>query len=131
VPAAIHDSHQAVLASEALAKLEGDIVPFIRQNPDYPARALQRGDEGWVQLEFDVTDLGTVENVRAVDSTDEVFEPVAIAAVQRWRYVPKFENGLPVRASSKRTVITFCLETLSDRGCDFDRKPPSPAPDGR
>jgi TonB family protein len=98
VPAAIHDSHQAVLASETPAEQEGeDIVPIVRANPDYPTRALEQGVKGWVQLEFDVTDLGTVDNVRVVDSTDEVFERNAIAAVQRWRYVPKFEDGLPVR----------------------------------
>jgi TonB family protein len=131
VPAAIRDSHEAVLASEAPAQLVGDgIVPIARPNPDYPARALEQGDKGWVQLEFDVTDLGTVENVRVVDSTDEVFERNAIAAVQRWRYVPKFENGVPVRASGKRTVIQFCLATTMFQTCEFGRKPPSLAPDG-
>jgi TonB family protein len=132
VPGAIRDSHEAVLASEAPAQLEGaDIVPIVRPNPDYPTRALEQGVKGWVQLEFDVTDLGTVENVRVVDSTAEVFERNAIAAVQRWRYVPKFENGLPVRASGKRTVIEFCLATTLFQECQFGRKPSSPAPDGR
>ena len=132
VPAAIRDSQQAVLASEAPAQFDGDdIAPIVRTNPEYPARALEKGDEGWVQLEFDVTDLGTVENVRALDSTDAVFVPVAIAAVERWRYVPKFENGLPVRASGKRTVIQFCTATTRFQGCEFARKPPSPASDVR
>ena len=111
VPAAIHDSHQAVLAAEAPEGIVGpDIVPLVRVNPNYPERALQNGDEGWVELEFDVSDMGTVENVRAFASNNEIFEPRTIAAVQLWRYVPKFENGLPVRTSGKRTTITFSLD---------------------
>lgn len=130
VPAAINDSHQAVLAAEAPNGIEGDdVVPLVRANPEYPDRAIQYGVKGWVQLEFDVTDVGTVENVRAVDSTDEVFVPAAIAAVERWRYVPKFENALPVRSSGKRTVIEFCLATTQFTECTFSRKPPSPAKD--
>jgi TonB family protein len=130
VPAAVNDSHQAVLAAEAPREMEGDdIVPLVRANPAYPDRALKNGDKGWVQLEFDLTDLGTVENVRVVDSTNKVFEPAAIAAVERWRYVPRFENALPVRSSGKRTVIEFCLATTQFTECTYSRKPPSPATD--
>jgi TonB family protein len=74
---------------------------------------------GWVQLEFEINDVGATENVRVVESSNEVFDAAAIAAVQRWRYVPRFENGLPVAHGPTQTVISFCLEP-----CSYGRNPP-------
>jgi TonB family protein len=114
MPATFQELHEALVAAEAPAQSEGDdLVPLVHSPPGYPERALKNGDEGWVQLEFDITDLGAVENVRALASNDKVFEPNAIAALKRWRYVPTFENGLPVRANGKRTTIVFCLDVCS------------------
>jgi TonB family protein len=128
VPATFQESYKTLLAAEAAEKPEGaEPVGFVRQNPPYPQRALENDIDGWVQLEFDITDLGTTENVYVLRSTDDVFEPNAIAAVQRWRYVPKFENGLPVRSNGEQTVIRFCTEP-----CYFGRNPPPErGPDGQ
>jgi TonB family protein len=120
VPATFQERYQTLLAADAPEKVEGaDIVPIFRQNPSYPERALQNGDEGWVQLEFDVTDRGTVENVRVVAARNDAFDEAAVAALQRWRYVPRFENGLPVRSNGNQTVISFCLDA-----CNFGGNPP-------
>ena len=127
VPAVFQARYETLLAADAPNVVEGpDVVPLFRANPQYPEGAMRRGLEGWVQLEFDITDTGTVENVRAVASLEKIFEQPAIAALQRWRYVPKFENGLPVGRSSVRTVITFCLDA-----CDRRTTPPPREPDGR
>jgi TonB family protein len=124
VPATFQERYQALVAAEAPETLEGDnVVPRFRQPPVYPERALHAADEGWVQLEFDITDMGAVENVRALASNDKVFEPSAIASLQRWRYVPRFENGVPVRANGARTTIVFCLDE-----CNASTKAP-PLPD--
>ena len=40
---------------------DGSPVPLVRVNPQYPARAMQRGVEGWVQLRFTVSAAGTVK----------------------------------------------------------------------
>lgn len=78
-------------------------------------------------LDFEITDLGALENVRVVSSTHEVFEQNSIAAAQRWRYVPRFENGLPLARGTERTVIPFCTEP-----CNFRRNPPPErGPDGK
>jgi TonB family protein len=127
VPSAFQERYQALLAAEAPEAIENtDIVPLVRQNPDYRVTALQRGVSGWVRLEFDITDNGAVENVRVVTSTNEVFDETSIAAVQRWRYVPKLENGLPVGRNGEQTVLKFCIEP-----CNFGRNPPPErGPDG-
>jgi TonB family protein len=128
LPAAFKGYYEALLAAETPEPIPGtDIVPLVRLNPDYPERALRRGNSGWVQLQFDITDNGAVENVRVVTSTNEIFEQPSIAAVQRWRYVPKLENGLPLGRAGEQTVLTFCLEPCNWRG----NPPPQRGPDGR
>jgi TonB family protein len=128
VPAALETRYQALLAKEAPKPIDGtDRIALSAGNPDYPQRALQRGVSGWVQLEFDITDLGAVENVRVAKSTDQLFDQISIATVQRWRYVPRFENGLPLRRNNEQTVIKFCVDP-----CRFGRNPPPErGPDGR
>jgi len=127
-PAALTGYRETLLAAEIPEPIAGtDIVPLVRLNPDYPPNALRRGITGWVQLRFDITDNGTVENVRVAVSTNEIFEQPSIAAVQRWRYVPKLENGLPFAREGEQTVLTFCLEPCRWRS----NPPPQRGPDGR
>ena len=95
--------------------------------PDYPEQAFRSGTSGWVQLEFKITDMGAVEDVRVERSSNKVFEQPSVAAVQRWRYVPKFENGLPVARSSEQTVVGFCLGPCMWR----QHPPPERGQDGR
>ena len=44
-------------------------APLVRHQPDYPPDALAERADGYVQLEFDVTAAGDVENVSVVRST--------------------------------------------------------------
>ena len=65
--------------------------------PTYPARARERGTEGWVDLEFTVTKDGTTRDavVRAAEPA-ETFDRAATDAVRRWRYEPRVVNGAVV-----------------------------------
>jgi len=45
-----------------------DIVPLVRVDPEYPPRAKQRGIEGWVEVEFTITKVGTVRDERVLNS---------------------------------------------------------------
>ena len=62
--------------------------------PTYPARAQERGTEGWVDLEFTVTRDGTTKDavVRAAEPAS-VFDRSALEAVKRWRYEPRVVGG--------------------------------------
>jgi TonB family protein len=85
------------------------IVPIVRAAPDYPAEALQRGLEGSVTLRFDVAATGRLENVGIVDSTDPVFENAALAALAKWKYLPRLAEGKRVPSRNVQTVIRFAL----------------------
>jgi TonB family protein len=65
--------------------------------PEYPARALSRGTEGWVDIEFTVAADGTTRDavVRAAEPAD-VFDRAALQAVGRWRYEPRTIDGVVV-----------------------------------
>ncbi|MGH8131287.1 MAG: TonB family protein [Steroidobacteraceae bacterium] len=62
--------------------------------PAYPTRALERGTEGWVDVEFTVSKDGTTRDasVRAAKPAG-VFDRAATDAVKRWRYEPRVVNG--------------------------------------
>jgi protein TonB len=88
-----------------------DVIPLVRINPDYPQRALSRGLEGWVQVQFTITPIGTVKDAIVVDAEPEgVFDDAALKAIARWRYNPKVENGAAVERVGVQTRIVFELE---------------------
>jgi len=87
-----------------------DIVPLVRVEPQYPARAKQRGVEGWVELMFTITATGRVADVVVTQShPGTIFDSAAVKAVRRWKYNPKVENGVAVDRSGVRIRLTFTL----------------------
>ncbi|MEX1994150.1 MAG: TonB family protein [Steroidobacteraceae bacterium] len=62
--------------------------------PEYPERALERGVQGWVDLEFTVLKDGTTGDAKVVAAEPAgMFDRAALAAVGRWRYEPRMVNG--------------------------------------
>ena len=89
-----------VVRPAAVAVPEPNVVPesSMRRTafmpPNYPARARERGTEGWVDLEFTVSKDGTTRDavVRAAEPTG-TFDRAALDAVKRWRYEPRVVAG--------------------------------------
>ncbi len=77
--------------------------------PQYPIKAEKSSVEGWVELDFTVTDTGAVEDV-AVDAAKPpgVFEAAAISALLQWRYKPLIREAKAV-ATRARVRIRFAL----------------------
>ena len=72
--------------------------------PVYPRSARSRGTEGWVEVEFTVTEQGDVRDARARSSSAAIFEGAAISAINRWRFDPIVDDGRPVPV---RAVLRF------------------------
>ena len=88
-----------------------DVIPLVRINPDYPQRALSRGIEGWVLVEFTITPSGTVADPKVIDADPKgIFEEPALKAIARWKYNPKVEEGVAVERRGIRVVLRFDLE---------------------
>ena len=89
---------------------EGDYLPIVRVAPVYPARALSRGLEGYVDMAFTVTTTGTVRDPVVLFSTSSLFERAAIRAVLKFKYKPRVVDGVPVDVPNVKTRITFKIE---------------------
>lgn len=91
---------------------DSDIVPLVRVDPEYPPRAKQQGVEGWVDLEFTITPVGTIQDARVIGSSPSfVFDRAALKAVRRWRYNPKLVNGAPVARAGVQVRLRFEIES--------------------
>ena len=89
---------------------EGDYLPIVRVAPVYPARALSRGLEGYVDMQFTVTTTGTVRDPVVLFSTSSLFERAASRAVLKFKYKPRVVDGVPVEVPGVKTRITFQIE---------------------
>jgi protein TonB len=89
---------------------EGDYLPIVRVAPVYPARALSRGIEGYVDMSFTVTTTGTVRDPIVLFSTSSLFERAATRAVLKFKYKPRVVDGVPVDVSGVKTRISFKIE---------------------
>lgn len=89
---------------------EGDYLPIVRVAPVYPARALSRGLEGYVDMSFTVTTAGTVRDPIVLFSTSSLFERSATRAVLKFKYKPRVVDGIPVDVSGVKTRISFQIE---------------------
>ncbi|TAJ94294.1 MAG: TonB family protein [Gammaproteobacteria bacterium] len=88
-----------------------EMIPVYRVNPDYPTEALSKGSDGWVMLDFTVDETGQVCDVVVEDSEGHpLFKDAATAAINKWRYVPRFENGKPVATPHLKAKLTFDVE---------------------
>jgi protein TonB len=90
------------------APSDGDILPLVTVQPQYPDRALSRGIEGWVLVELTVTPEGTVVEPRVLSADPAgYFENATLRAVSRFRYKPKVVNGTPVPQTGVQYKMTF------------------------
>lgn len=90
---------------------DGDYLPLVRIQPQYPRRAAERGIEGYVIVELTVTPDGTTKNIRVVQADPEgYFERAAKKAAEKFKYKPKVVNGKPIAVDGVRYRFTFNLE---------------------
>jgi len=104
---------------------DGEYLPIVKVQPQYPRRALSRGLAGYVIVEFTVTEAGTVRDpiviencghipsarnpTECVDSPNSVFDSAAMKAALKFKYKPKVIDGVPVETAGVQNKITFEL----------------------
>ncbi|MCB0357265.1 MAG: energy transducer TonB, partial [Bdellovibrionales bacterium] len=90
---------------------DSEVLPLVRIEPQYPRKAAMQGLEGWVLLEFDINSIGTVENVKVLESIPrQVFNSSAMRALQKWKYKPKLVNGKAEKQVGLKVKLQFKLE---------------------
>ena len=89
---------------------DSSAVPLVRIDPEYPERAKQQRIEGWVEIEYTITPVGTVADVRVVRAKPPVvFDRAAVEAARRWKFNPMMREGVAVARPGNRYLFTFTL----------------------
>ncbi|HTQ98724.1 MAG TPA: energy transducer TonB [Candidatus Acidoferrum sp.] len=105
------DTKSALSGIKVSGGSDRDVVPLVRINPEYPQRALNRGIEGWVTVQFTITETGSVADAVVVDASPKgMFDEAALKAIAKWRYNPKVEDGVAVARKGIQTMLRFQLE---------------------
>ena len=92
------------------ARVDAPPQPKRAIRPDYPRGARQRGEQGDVGLEVDVSEAGAVDDVRVVASSGFAeLDAAAVAAVHKARFVPG-RSGSKTVASSVGLTLSFRLK---------------------
>ena len=102
-----HDPHSA--------DTKENIQPYkaiSKTPPFYPTRALGRGLEGSVILEYTVNTEGRAIDIKVVDTSNTIFDSAAIRAVEEFLYEPSInlDTGLPIDTPGVIHAITFSFE---------------------
>lgn len=88
---------------------ESEAIPIFKIEPIYPREAARKRIEGWVKLEFTITESGTVSDPAVVDSRPRrTFDRSAIQSIRKWRFEPRVVDGRPVQRQASQ-VIEFRL----------------------
>ncbi len=95
----------SAVAAGAVPMPIDEFQPLTASEPAYPPQARRNGIEGWVELEFTITESGAVRDVEVVGAEPRgVFDQAAAEALARWRFVPRTAHGRPV---PQRSVVTL------------------------
>jgi protein TonB len=96
--------------SQADRTAEGDVVPLVRIQPQYPRDAAIAQIEGYVTVRFTIDRTGSVRSPRVIDSSPpRVFDREAIRAILRWKFKPRVVDGQAVEREATQT-IEFSLD---------------------
>lgn len=84
---------------------DGDVIPIVRINPQYPREALVEGIEGWVDIEFTILEDGTVSDaVVTASQPRRLFDKAARRAIYRWKFKPRIVDGVPQQRRASQRI---------------------------
>ena len=90
---------------------QGDATPLVRITPKYPVAAARDGKEGWVQLGFTISEIGTVISPYIINSEPKrIFDKEALRALRKWKYKPKMLDGKAVKQTGQSIQLDFKLD---------------------
>lgn len=92
----------------ALDSGDGEYLPIVKVAPVYPRRALSRGIEGTVLVEFTVSKNGSVKNPVIIEANPpDIFNQAAIDAALKFKYKPRVVNGEATEVAGVQNLIRF------------------------
>ena len=89
---------------------DGPPMSLIKVAPVYPIRAAGMALEGFVTVSYDVLASGAVANVVVIESSHRLFDEAAVEAAYRFRYQPRFVNGIALDTYGLQNRFVFKME---------------------
>jgi len=90
---------------------DGDVIPLVRIQPQYPRSAAMNFIEGYVTIEFTIDESGAVRDPRVIESSPpRIFDRAALRAILRWKFKPRVEDGVATTRTAEQT-IEFYLDS--------------------
>ena len=91
---------------------EGDVLPIVRIDPQWPREALVEGIEGYVIVEVIIAADGSVASAVVIQSVPRrIFDRNVIRAVLKWKFKPRIINGVAVERRAIQR-LDFSLDSL-------------------
>ena len=90
-----------------------DFRPIKLITPQYPARALERGVEGFCVVTFTINEDGEVieDSIQVVRANPEdIFDRASVRAVTRFQFEPQIKDGLGVQVPDVGYLFRYVLE---------------------
>ena len=82
-----------------------EMVLLVQVPPLYPRRAARLQIEGFVTIEFTITQDGNViEPVIVESEPPDIFDRAALQAIVQWKFEPLMENGQVVEARVRQRI---------------------------
>jgi protein TonB len=92
---------------------EGDVMPIVRIEPQWPREALVAGIEGYVVVEVMIASDGSVKEAFVIESNPKrLFDRNVIRAVLKWKFKPRIINGVAVERKAIQR-LDFLLSNIN------------------
>jgi len=86
-------------------------LPLKMVTPQYPRRAISKHLEGKVIAQFDIDELGLVQNIRLVySSPSKVFDRSVKKALKEFKFMPLKLNGQAIKTKNVTETFIFTLK---------------------
>jgi protein TonB len=93
-----------------LSASDGEYLPMVKVQPQYPRRALSRGVEGYCIVAYTVTKTGATRDPVAIDCQPKgMFERASVKAAMKFKYKPRIENGEAIEVPNVKNKFTYKL----------------------
>ena len=91
-------------------EIEISVERIFNQAANYPRKALRKGIEGYVVIQFDIDTDGAVLDPYVIESEPAgIFDRAAIKAVRKWLYDTPSYNGVSVKVNNVQVKVSFIL----------------------
>ena len=89
-----------------ISALEGETVPIVLIDPQWPHEALMNGTEGYVNFEVLIGADGGVIDARVTEAAPgRIFVRNAERAIRRWKFKPRIVNGEAVEFWTRASIV--------------------------